>query len=261
MGHIGTDVNSEQPCSEYEWITVVRESLGLDPRGDVIYLWSRVLGYDETPFLVVYNGMEQDFDLREFSQGSLFHAVDVGLYQNRGMTYPSQTTIDGYLTVSHGRGCTWYILTQRNIENLQLQQTRAQQLMLYLLDAVWNRAEGDFLTDSVLLSVTAMQIFRELKANVNGAWPNEQLQDAVQCSEQTLAELQQGLLSELRRLNEGNLQLSEEQVSWREAAARISQAAADLFDDPNDPDTVPDVYGSDSAAEEEKKKKNTQQRS
>jgi hypothetical protein len=50
IGHIGTDVNAEQPCSEFEWITVVRESLGLHPRGDEVYLWSRVIGYDETPF-------------------------------------------------------------------------------------------------------------------------------------------------------------------------------------------------------------------
>jgi hypothetical protein len=77
------------------------------------------------------------------------------------MAYPSQTTIDGYLTVPHSRGHTSALLTQRNLENIRLQQTRrAQQLMLYLLDAVWNRAEGDFVTDAVLLSVTAMQIFR-----------------------------------------------------------------------------------------------------
>jgi hypothetical protein len=31
MGHIGTDVNSEQPCDEFGWITVVRQSLGLQP--------------------------------------------------------------------------------------------------------------------------------------------------------------------------------------------------------------------------------------
>jgi hypothetical protein len=219
-----------------------------------VYLWSRVIGYDETPFLVVYNGMEQDFDLREFSLGSLFHSVDVGLYQSCAMAYPSQTTIDGCLTVSHGRGHTSEILTLRRLENIQLQQSRAQQRMLYLLDAVWNPAERDFVTDSVLLSVTAMQIFRELKADVYGAWPNEQLQDVVQSREQTLAELQQELLSELRRLNEEGLQISGEQLHWREAAARISAAAAaaHLFDDPNDPDTVPDdVYGSDSAAEEE----------
>jgi hypothetical protein len=86
---------------------------------------------------------------------------------------------------------------------------------------------------------------------VYGAWPNEQLQDVVQSREQTLAELQQELLSELRRLNEEGLQISGEQLHWREAAARISAAAVHLFDDPNDPDTVPDVYGSDSAAEEE----------
>jgi hypothetical protein len=122
--------------------------------------------------------------------------------------------------------------------------------MLYLLDAVWNPAVGDFVTDSVLLSVTAMQIFRELKADVYGAWPNEQLQDVVQSREQTLAELQQELLSELRRLNEEGLQISGEQLHWREAAARIS-AGAHLFDDPNDPDTVPDVYGSDSFEEQE----------
>jgi hypothetical protein len=53
-------------------------------------------------------------------------------------------------------------------------------------------------------------------------------------------------------LNEGDLQLSEKQVFWRrEAAARILQAAADLFDDPNDPNTVPDDFGSDSTGEEE----------
>jgi hypothetical protein len=167
------------------------------------------------------------------------------------MAYPSQTTIDGYLTVSHGRGHTSEILTLRRLENIQLQQSRAQQLMLYLLDAVWNPAEGDFVRDSVLLSVTAMQIFRELKADVYGAWPNEQLQDVVQSREQTLAELQQELLSELRRLNEEGLQISGEQLHWREAAARISAAAAHLFDDPNDPDTVPDVYGSDSFEEQE----------
>jgi hypothetical protein len=251
MGHIGTDVNSEQPCDEFGWITVVRQSLGLQPPGDLVYLWSRVIGYDETPFLVVYNGMEQDFDLREFSRGSLFHSVDVGLYQSCAMAYPSQTTIDGYLTVSHGRGHTSEILTLRRLENIQLQQSRAQQLMLYLLDAVWNPAEGDFVTDSVLLSVTAMQIFRELKADVYGAWPNEQLQDVAQSREQTLAELQQELLSELRRLDEEGLQISGEQLHWRESAARISAAAAHLFDDPNDPDTVPDVYGSDSFEEQE----------
>jgi hypothetical protein len=100
-----------------------------------------------------------------------------------------------------------------------------------------------------------MQIFRELKADVYGAWPNEQLQDVVQSREQTLAELQQELLSELRRLNEEGLQISGEQLHWRETAARISAAAAaaaaHLFDDPNDPDTVPDVYGSDSFEEQE----------
>jgi hypothetical protein len=51
-------------------------------------------------------------------------------------------------------------------------------------------------------------------------------------------------------LNEEGLQISGEQLHWREAAARIS-AAAHLLDDPNAPDTVPDIYGSDSAAEEE----------
>jgi hypothetical protein len=66
---VGTEINSEQPCDEFGWITVVRQSLGLQPPGDLVYLWSRVIGYDETPFLVVYNGMEQDFDLREFSLG------------------------------------------------------------------------------------------------------------------------------------------------------------------------------------------------
>jgi hypothetical protein len=165
-GKCRTDVNSEQPCDEFGWITVVRQSLGLQPPGDLVYLWSRVIGYDETPFLVVYNGLEQDFDLREFSRGSLFHSVDVGLYQSCAMAYPSQITIDGYLTVSHGRGHTSEILTLRRLENIQIQQSRAQQLMLYLLDAVRNPAEGDFVTDSVLLSVTAMHIFRELKADV-----------------------------------------------------------------------------------------------
>jgi hypothetical protein len=96
-----------------------------------------------------------------------------------------------------------------------------------------------------------MQIFRQLKADVHGAWPNEQLQDVVQSGEQSLAELQQELLSELRRLNEEGLQITGEQLHWREAAARVSAAAAHLFDDSDDPDTVPDIHGSDSVEEEE----------
>jgi hypothetical protein len=97
MAHHNDNINSNVPLRDHSLLSVMHNTLGVAQVEGVCVIWTRTFTCRETPYIIMYNPQSSPFNLREFSNGTLFMFVNRDLYHRQDMAWPSRAMMDGYL--------------------------------------------------------------------------------------------------------------------------------------------------------------------
>jgi hypothetical protein len=144
MAHHNDNINSNVPLRDHSLLSVLHNTLGVAQVEGMCVIWTRTFTCRETPYIIMYNPQRSPFNLREFSNGTLFMYVNRDLYHRQSMSWPSRAMMDGYLTVSPGRGVCNSILAQRIANSRLAMDSRLQLFLMWLFDQIWDRERQTF---------------------------------------------------------------------------------------------------------------------
>jgi hypothetical protein len=144
MAHHNDNLNSSVPLRDHSLLSVMHNTLGVAQVEGMCVIWTRTFTCRETPYIIMYNPQSSPFNLRDFSNTTLFMLVNRDLYHRQAQSWPSRAMMDGYLTVSPGRGVCNSILATRVANSRLAMDARLQLFVMWLFDQVWDREKQTF---------------------------------------------------------------------------------------------------------------------
>ena len=165
MAHHNDDINSAVPLRDHSLLSVMHNTLGVAQVEGLCVLWTRTFTCRETPYVIMYNPQRHPFNLRTFSNGTLFVMVNRDLYHRQAMSWPSRAMLDGYLTVSPGRGVCNSILAQRIQNSRMAMDARLQLFIMWFFDQIWDTRNQTFLMTSGVSGMATLRTRERLMSH------------------------------------------------------------------------------------------------